>query len=94
VIIPEIPNINHIRETESNKETTRIKSQISISISDNVTIDEESRFVARLIDHLKKLQLNRDSSIDELKQKIQNGEYNPSSEEIAKAILYGPPRTE
>jgi len=94
VIIPEIPNINHIRETESNKETTRAKSQISISISDNVTIDEESRFVARLIDQLKKLQLNRDSSIDELKQKIQNGEYNPPSEEIAKAILYGPTRTE
>jgi len=59
---------------------------------DSISICEEGRVASRLLFELKKIQNNENPTLEDLKQRIQNGTYEVSSEEIAKSILYGPPK--
>lgn len=92
MFIAEIPHISLARETESARGICPNKGISGPNYEDSVSICEEGRVLSRLTLELKKIQSKENPSLEELKQKILNGTYDVPSEEIAKAILYGPPK--
>jgi anti-sigma28 factor (negative regulator of flagellin synthesis) len=91
VLISEIPHISIAREIENNRSSLPTKTTAAPNYEDSVSICEEGRAVSKLTLELKKIQNIKDPSLEDLKQRIANGTYDVSSEDIAKAILYGPP---
>jgi anti-sigma28 factor (negative regulator of flagellin synthesis) len=92
VFIAEIPHISLAREIDSSRGTIQAKGALAPNYEDSVSICEEGRAVSKLLVEMNKLQKKENPSIEELKQKVHDGTYDVSSEEIAKAILYGPPK--
>jgi anti-sigma28 factor (negative regulator of flagellin synthesis) len=91
--IPMIPKNYSIRDTEPLRESASGKVPGSVSAQDKVSIGEESRIVSRLISRLKEIQNAERPDLESLKNQIDSGEYKPSAVDIAKAILFGSPKT-
>jgi anti-sigma28 factor (negative regulator of flagellin synthesis) len=89
--IPLIPKSYFARESDITREITRKKPVEMPSLQDKVTIVDESRLVSSLLTSLKTVSNTNSSDLIRLKQQIQNGEYKPSANDIAKAILSGSP---
>lgn len=87
--IPLIPKSHFVRESDITREITRKKPVETPSQQDKVTIVDESRLVSSLLTSLKKISSTNSSDLMRLKLQIQNGEYKPSANDIAKAILFG-----
>ena len=87
--IPLIPKSHFVRESDITREITRKKPVETPSQQDKVTIVDESRLVSSLLTSLKKVSSVNSSDLMRLKLQIQNGEYKPSANDIAKAILSG-----
>lgn len=54
---------------------------------DKLRFSERASDIGRLVDQLKELPDMREAKINALREQIEAGEYNPSSEDIADAIL-------
>lgn len=54
---------------------------------DKIEFSSKGAEVGKLVDQLKQFPDVRQDRIDSLKQKIESGEYNPASDDIADAIL-------
>ena len=91
--IPFIPNNHIIRETDVSREKPIRKISGATNNIDQATIGEESKTVSRLLNQLRNIQRSVQPDLKTLKQRILAGTYNPSPEDIARAILFGPPRT-
>lgn len=85
--IPIIPKNPNIRETEPSRDTAVKKTLAPRCTEDKVSIGEDSKLASRLIDKLKATQTSPKNDIEELKKQVSEGTYNPSSNDIAKAIL-------
>ena len=85
--IPIIPKNINIRETELSRDTKTKKSPETFTTKDKVSIGADSKLASRLVEKLKKTQTTEKTGIEELKKQIDAGTYNPSSNDIAKAIL-------
>lgn len=89
--IPLIPKSFFVRDSDITREITRKKPVETASHQDKVTIVDESRLVSSLLTSLKKVSNTDPSDLAKLKQQIETGEYKPSANDIAKAILFGSP---
>lgn len=54
---------------------------------DKIELSHKGAKVSRMVDQIKQMPDVRQDRVDELRQKITSGEYDPSSETIADAIL-------
>jgi anti-sigma28 factor (negative regulator of flagellin synthesis) len=90
--IPMIPKNHSIRDTEPSREVASGTAADPVNAQDKVSIGEESRIVSRLVSRLKEIQNAERPDLESLKNQIKSGEYKPSAIEIARAILFGPPR--
>ncbi len=90
--IPMIPKNHSIRDTEPSSEPASGKVSDSVDAQDKVSIGEESRVVSRLVSRLKEIQNVERPDLESLKNQIESGDYKPSAIEIARAILFGPPK--
>jgi negative regulator of flagellin synthesis FlgM len=64
------------------------KSEVKATLGkDTVSVSDKSAEFGKLIDRIKQLPDVRQDRVDELKQKIAAGDYHPSAEEIADALL-------
>lgn len=79
------------RQAETNSagpaKSDSVKSGTVTGQGDKLNFSKRASEVSKLVDGLKNLPDVRSEKINELKQKIANGEYRPSSTEIADAIL-------
>lgn len=90
--IPMIPKNHSIRDSEPSREVASGKPSSLLNAQDQVSIGEESKIVSRLISRLKEIQNAERPDLESLKDQIESGEYKPSAIEIARAILFGPPK--
>jgi negative regulator of flagellin synthesis FlgM len=64
------------------------KSEVKATLGkDTVSVSDKSAEFGKLIDQIKQLPDVRQDRVDELKQRIAAGDYHPSAEEIADALL-------
>lgn len=91
--IPNIPNNHTIHKSDSTKDTVHRKTNPVSDKRDVAEIGEESRILAKLKAQLKQLQNNVNPELEKLQHKIMMGTYSVSSEQIARAVLYGSPKS-
>ena len=71
----------------SGRELQEESKRASTGGDDWVTISPEARRYARISQVVEEDEPERRNKVEELKERIENGEYEVSSEEVAKAIL-------
>jgi hypothetical protein len=90
--IPIIPANFHVREIDMTRDMSPRKLELVPLQYDSAIIGEEGRMVSKLLTQLRQVQKAVQPDLEVLKKRIINGTYNPSSEDIARAILFGPPK--
>lgn len=81
------PNIQQIMKSYG-KNVGSVKKKDDVKLSpDKIEISSEAKEFQIAMQAFKKLPDVRDDKVDELKDKIKDGSYKPSSEDIAKKLL-------
>ena len=90
--VGDVASVQSPRQIETRKTDVRtspddvVKTTAAIS-SDRVDFSNQASKVGELVDQIKELPDVRSEKVNALKEQISSGNYNPSSEDIANAIL-------
>ena len=86
-------DLDSIRRTQ-NKEVqkaersnTESNEKKIVSDKDKLNFSNRAAEVGKLVEEVKNLPDVRETRVSEVRQQIQNGEFNPSNEKIAEAVL-------
>lgn len=75
------------RAEKADKKSISSGGKKASASEDKIEFSSRSAEVGKLVEQLKQFPDVRQDRVDSLKQKIESGEYNPASDEIANAIL-------
>ncbi|MCK4720176.1 flagellar biosynthesis anti-sigma factor FlgM [bacterium] len=81
-LVPKIRSIGPSKGTPELDQNGKIQAR-----SDDVRLSDESQLLSRLTSELKSLPEIDEAKVAELRARIEAGEYNPSSHDIASKIL-------
>lgn len=72
---------------ETQKKSLGKKPQAKIQDGDKVSLSTSSRQVQQVTEHLNKLPEVRSNLVNQLREEIRQGRYNPKGEDVAEKIL-------
>ncbi len=91
-------NVNDVSSVQSSRQSDLKKTDVKTSVSDSsgtgkvfendrLQLSDQASKVGKLVDQIKELPDVRVDKVNDLREQISSGDYNPSSEDIADAIL-------
>lgn len=75
------------RSTEGVAQQQPVANQQSPAVADKINVSDRGAAVGKLVDKISELPDARAAKVEALRQKLNAGEYKPSSKDIANAIL-------